>query len=86
MDGRKYNGARKGEFRGQGRKPKSTELELIEKLTPLESLALEKLKEGVQSGEFNFIKLYFEYRFGKPKISNEEPDTGGITQIRIIRE
>lgn len=52
---------------GAGRKPKADELELIEKLSPLDSVAFEKLKEGVESGSFHFIKLYYEYRYGKPK-------------------
>lgn len=52
---------------GSGRKPKATELELIERLSPLDDVALESLKMGVQSGDFNFTKLFMEYRFGKPK-------------------
>ena len=67
MDGRKNNGAKKGVSRGQGRKPKAKEIELIERLSPLDTKAFKALKEGVESGSFQFIKLYFEYRFGKPK-------------------
>ncbi len=67
MDGRINNGAKAGENRGQGRKPKATELELIERLSPLDSIAFEALEKGVKAGEFNFIKLYMEYRYGKPK-------------------
>lgn len=52
---------------GGGRPPKATELELIERLSPMEDSALNALKIGVESGDFNFIKLYMEYRFGKPK-------------------
>ena len=54
---------------GQGRPPKATQQELIERLSPMEDSALEALKIGIASGEFPFIKLYFEYRFGKPKDS-----------------
>jgi hypothetical protein len=86
MDGRKFNGARKGEYRGQGRKPKASELELIEKLSPMEAEALHKLAEGVRSGDFQFLKLFFEYRFGKPKQQVEDTGSGGITEIRIVRE
>ena len=67
MDKRKYNGAKTGENRGQGRKPKASEIELIELLSPLDAKAFEALEKGVKSGEFNYIKLFFEYRFSKPK-------------------
>lgn len=69
MDGRKNNGAKKGENRGGGRKPKAAEIELIERLSPMDETALRALEMGVKSGEFNFIKLFMEYRFGKPKES-----------------
>ncbi len=52
---------------GAGRKPKAKELELIEKLTPLEESAFKALEKGVKAGEFQFIKLFFAYRFGQPK-------------------
>lgn len=52
---------------GAGRKPKATEVELIERLSPMEAVALKKLEDGVKSGDYNFIKLYMEYRYGKPK-------------------
>lgn len=52
---------------GAGRKPKATEIELIELLTPLDSIAFKALEKGVNAGEFPYIKLYFEYRYGKPK-------------------
>ncbi len=59
----KHGGARTG----AGRKPKATEDELIDKLSPLDQIALESLKRGVEAGDFNFTKLFMEYRFGKPK-------------------
>ena len=59
---------KQGGFReGSGRKPKASEIELIELLSPLEAQAFEALAKGVNSGEFNYIKLFFEYRYGKPK-------------------
>ena len=69
MDGRKNNGAKKGVYQGQGRKPKADELQLIERLSPLDDTALRAVEMGVKSGEFNFVKLFMEYRFGKPKES-----------------
>ncbi len=56
-----------GSRAGSGRKPKATEIELIEKLGPLEDVALKMLAQGVKSGDYNFVKLYMEYRYGKPK-------------------
>lgn len=67
MDKRKFNGARVGENRNAGRKPKAMEIELIEKLTPLDELAFKELEKGIKSGSFQYLKLYFEYRYGKPK-------------------
>ena len=50
-----------------GRKPKSVEIELIEKLQPLEPRAFELLKDGLDSGDFKYLRLYFLYRYGKPR-------------------
>ena len=64
MDNRKYNG---GIRTGAGRKPKADELNLIEKLSPLEDAAFKALKTGVESGDFKFIQLYYNYYAGKPR-------------------
>ena len=66
MDKRKDNG---GAREGAGRKPKTDELKLIERLTPIEDEALKQLKKGVQSGDFRFLSLYMSYMYGKPKES-----------------
>ena len=50
-----------------GRKPKSEDIAMIEKLTPLDEIAFVKLKEGIESGDFKFIRLYFLYRWGSPR-------------------
>ena len=67
MDGRKGNGAKKGENRGQGRKPKADEQKLIEKLTPLVPKAYKALEISLQDAEGWAVKLFFEYMYGKPK-------------------
>ena len=54
-----------------GRKPKSAEIELIEKLKPLEPRAFELLKDGLDSGDFKYLRLYFLYRYGKPREQKE---------------
>lgn len=64
MDRRKNNG---GARANAGRKPKVDELQLIEKLSPLDDTAFSELHKGVKAGDFQFIKLFMEYRFGKPK-------------------
>jgi hypothetical protein len=52
-----------------GRKSKSTELELVSKLTVYDNLVLDTILKGVKQGNFQFIKLFMEYRFGKPSQS-----------------
>ena len=54
-----------------GRKPKSVEIQLIEKLKPLEPRAFELLKDGLDSGDFKYLRLYFLYRYGKPREQKE---------------
>jgi hypothetical protein len=62
-----------------GRKPKTDEIALIEKLTPLSDKAFEELQKGIERGEFQFVRLWFQYMYGKPKqiaeisISQEQP-------------
>ena len=63
MDRRKFNGGNKN----AGRKPKSEEIKLVERLSPLEDAALDALKKGVESGELKWIQLYLNYYLGKPK-------------------
>lgn len=58
-----------GKREGSGRKPKDEELKILEKLSPHDDLAITKLVAGVKKGEFQYIKLFMEYRFGKPKQS-----------------
>ena len=44
-----------------------TEAEMHAKLAPMEKDALEQMELAIKAGNFNFIKLYLEYRFGRPK-------------------
>lgn len=66
-DDNKHGGRRKG----SGRKSKIEELELIEKLDNIieSDDVIKQMKNLINDGNFNAIKLYFEYRFGKPKDS-----------------
>lgn len=52
---------------GSGRKPKADELLLIETLSPLDSQAFKAISDGIAEGDFNYVKLFMEYRYGKPK-------------------
>lgn len=64
-DGRKNNGG----HRTAGRKSKSEEYKLIERLDNIISSdeAIGKLGDLVSKGHFKAIQLYMNYRFGKPK-------------------
>lgn len=68
---------------GAGRKSKAEELKLIEKLSPMESIALEMLLAGVTKGDFAYIKLYFEYYFGKPSETIALEHSGEIDTIPL---
>jgi hypothetical protein len=66
-DGRISNGAKRGESRGQGRKPKADEQKLIEKLTPMAPVAHAALQSALEDNEPWAVKLFFEYFYGKPR-------------------
>ena len=53
--------------KNSGRKSKTEEIILIEKLTPLSDKAFEELQKGIERGEFQFVRLWFQYMYGKPK-------------------
>lgn len=81
-DGRRNNGGNKN----AGRKPKADELKFIEKLDKHinQDEAMQVLKGLIKDGNFNAIKMYFEYRFGKPKEVveniNRNYDAGKLTK------
>lgn len=79
MDKRRNNG---GKRKGAGRKPKATEILIIEKLDNIidSDDVVRSLRGLIKKGDFNAIKLYFEYRFGKPK--NSVDITSGDEPIR----
>tara|TARA_R110000772_G_C13178438_1_gene427770 strand:+ start:54 stop:314 length:261 start_codon:yes stop_codon:yes gene_type:complete len=83
-DKRKYNG---GHSNG-GRKPKAEEVQLLEKLGPLEPLAFMALEKGLEAGDFKFTQLFYNYYAGKPRetkeitVTNEQP----IFNIDLLEE
>ncbi len=82
----KHGGARKG----AGRPSKADELKFLEKLDKHinQDEAIKSLKDLISDGNFNAIKLYFEYRFGKPKEVveniNMNYENGKITEEELI--
>lgn len=72
-----------------GRKSKAEEMQLIERLTPLEPTAHAKLKEALESGKEWAVKMYFEYMYGKPKQMIEQKninfEAGALTDEEIKR-
>jgi len=64
MDGRKNNG---GARPGAGRPPKAEEQELLERLSPLDDLFYDELKKGMEASHSWALKMFAEYRYGKPK-------------------
>jgi hypothetical protein len=90
MDKRKENKGTIGN--SGGRKSKAEEQQLIEKLSPLEPIAHEKLKEAIEGGKEWAVKLFFDYMYGKPKqmIENKNInyDAGVLTpeEAKMINE
>lgn len=68
-----------GKREGAGRKPKADELELIEKLKPLDDLAFEKLSDLIQKGDIQALKLFMAYRYGQPRQTVDTNLTGELT-------
>lgn len=56
-----------GKRQGAGRKSKADEISLIEKLSPLEDIAFNALKAGVEKGDFKYVQLFYNYYAGKPR-------------------
>ena len=65
LDGRKNNGGTKGN-KG-GRKPKAVEQKLVERLSLLDDKAYKALDNGLMDDQSWAVKLFMEYRLGKPK-------------------
>lgn len=74
-----------GKREGAGRKPKVEETKLIERLSPLDDMAFEALRKGVEKGDYAFVKMFMEYRYGKPKETVSMTSTNeNIEVIRIV--
>ena len=63
-----------------GRRPQEENVALIQKLTPLDDIAFEMLKKGIEENKFAYLKLYFQYKYGKPREMKELNITSDIQQ------
>lgn len=76
VDKRKFNRGHKGV---SGRKPKTAEMAIVDKLSIYDELAQEKLIELIRGGNMKALTLFYAYRYGKPretkdvKITSEQP-------------
>ena len=61
-DGRRFNGG----HRTAGRKSKSEEQKLVEKLGPMDPLAMQALWNALEAEKQWAVRLYFNYMYGKP--------------------
>jgi hypothetical protein len=76
---------RGGKRQGAGRKKKTDEDALMAKLSPLDEAGFAALQAGVERGDYQFTKMFFEYRFGKPQ-DKVDITSGGeaITGIKLV--
>lgn len=74
-----------GKREGAGRKPKEDEQKLVERLSPLDDAAFAALEKGIEKGDFAYVKMFFEYRFGKAKDSLDVTSNGQtISAIKLV--
>lgn len=83
MAGVKGRSGSGGKREGAGRPKKADEIALIEKLSPFDDIAHQALINGVKAEDYNFVKLYFAYRYGNPSQSIDM-STQGSTVIEVI--
>ena len=56
-----------GKREGSGRKSKADELQLLDKLSPMEDLFIQVLHNGLKKGDYKFAQLFANYYYGKPR-------------------
>ena len=56
-------------------------IELKERLKDLQGDVYEAMKQGIKEREFQYIKLWFEYMYGKPQMKLEIKQEHRIMQI-----
>lgn len=68
-----------------GRKPKDAEQKLIDALTPYDDEVIHKLVGAAKNGQPWAIKLFMEYRYGKPKQAIDMTSNGEQISITPIQ-
>ena len=71
MDNRHFNSGMKGN-KGGGRHSKDENQLIAERLSPLDDIAYNALKDGLKEGAAWAVRLYFSYRYGQPKQTIEQ--------------
>lgn len=68
---------------GSGRKTRMNEAEILHKLEPMNALAFEKLREKIEAGDINALKIYFNYYLGMPAQKVEQNVTGSLSSVSV---
>jgi hypothetical protein len=72
-----------GKRPGAGRKSKAEEFALAEKLKVFDEMAFKALEAGIKKKDFVYIKLFMEYRYGKPTETIKMDATVEQTVLKI---
>jgi len=65
-----------GKRKGAGRKTKKEEDKLQSFLSLYEDEVLQEVIKGCRDGDFRFIKIYMEYKYGRPRESKDITTNG----------
>jgi hypothetical protein len=76
--------AKGGARKGAGRKSKAEEMGLQGKLDPMERDFLNALHQAIKKGNPIALKLFAEYRYGKPQ-DNLDITSGGEKLTALVR-
>ena len=83
-DGRRNNKGQVGKANKGGRPTNTTKQAMIERLSPMDNVALKALEDAIKEGQGWAVKLFLQYRLGMPKQSvSVETVTSPFTQIDI---
>ena len=64
-----------------GRKPKATEQQILDRLSPLEGEFIAAMERGLKKTEGWAVKIFADYYWGKPKERLEVTSEEGIKNI-----